>query len=100
MMLMLGVFPALFVPEAIAALTVSSQPPSGCPRPLPGAGGRSFADLDSYLAFRREGGASDMPYYEEVSPDVFQLMLGRGHGGDAPKLFTRAELLAEFCFER
>lgn len=98
---LLGMLAALLLvtPLEASTLTAPTEPTTSCPETLPFSGGRTFADLDSYLAFRKKRGAMDMPYYEQVAPDVFQLMLGRGHGGDAPQFFTRAQLLAQFCFE-
>lgn len=90
----------LVTPLGATTMTAPAEPTKTGGDALPFSGGRPFAELDRYLVFRKARGAMDLPYYEEVAPDVFQLMAGRGHGGDAPKLFTRAELLAEFCFER
>jgi hypothetical protein len=64
---------------------------------LPYARGRSFATLDAYLAFRREQGAIDLPWYKEVAPDVFELQT-RMRPQPEPRRFTRAELARKYGF--
>lgn len=66
----------------------------------PHAGGRSFADLDAYLAHLRVLGAQDIPYYHEVSPGRYRLESGRGTRNQPPVLATREELLRKFGFSR
>jgi len=66
---------------------------------LPFAQGRSFATLDDYLAYRAARGASDVPWYREVAPGIYELAGRRGPGAPA-KRFTRAELMAKFGFAR
>lgn len=66
---------------------------------LPYAQGRSFATLDDYLAFRRERGAIDLPWYREARPGVYELVTRRGPGAP-PKTFTRAELMRRYGFTR
>ena len=90
---------SLSLSSGAAGVTTPPKPAEACPQLLPLAKGQTFPDLDSYLAHRKKLGAMDLPYYREVAPDVFQLMLGRGHGGDAPQLFTREQLRAQFCFK-
>ena len=65
---------------------------------LPFAGGRTFATLDEYLAFRRELGTMDKPFYREVKPGLYELDTGRGPKTAPPERYTRAELLAKFGF--
>ncbi len=67
---------------------------------LPLAGDRHFETLDEYLAYRAELGKHDRPYYLEVEPDLFQLIIGRGTLTRPPHYFTRAQLLEEFGFTR
>ena len=67
---------------------------------LPLAGERHFDTLDEYLAYRAELGKHDRPYYLEVEPDLFQLIIGRGTLTRPPHYFTRAQLLEEFGFTR
>ena len=65
---------------------------------LPGTHGLSFAKLDDYLAFLKERGASDHPYYE-LQPDGRYLHVrGRNTMSD-PHYFTRKQLLEKFGFE-
>ncbi len=64
---------------------------------LPFAKGRTFLTLDEYLAYRKQLGQLDRPYYEEVSPGVYRLV-ARAVPRDQAKLYTRAELMAEFGF--
>lgn len=40
---------------------------------LPYAGEVSFATLDEYLAYLRQGAAMDKPWYKEIEPGVYQL---------------------------
>lgn len=67
---------------------------------LPFARGRVFRSLDEYLAYRRELGATDIPYYEEISPGIFRLTGGmrRPIPGEPARNLTRAELAAQFGF--
>lgn len=86
---------------ACAVLASMSLASEGEPRmELPMAQGRTFDDLDSYLAYRQELGAMDKPYYLLVGPELYQLIRGRALGGKPPELFTRAQLLKEFGFDR
>lgn len=78
---------------------VKTPSDAGRPDALPFAQGRSFASLDEYLDFRRARGATDIPWYREVSPGVYELVARRGPGA-AKQTFTRAELLAKFGFDR
>lgn len=66
---------------------------------LPFARGRTFARLDDYLDYRRTLGAQDIPYYQPVAPDRYELITLRA-AGDPPRYFTRAELLAKFGFKQ
>lgn len=68
-------------------------------RSLPYSRGRSFADLDSYLTFRRQQAAIDLPWYEEVAPGLYELKTSMRPAA-APKRFTRAELARKFGFDR
>lgn len=68
-------------------------------RTLPYARGRRFGTLDAYLAFRREQGAIDLPWYEEIEPGIF-LLRTTLQPRPAPKRFTRADLARKFGFDR
>ena len=65
--------------------------------PLPFAQGKTFESLDAYLAHLQQRGATDVPWYREVAPDLFELVSGRGRRG-APARYSRAELLQRFGF--
>lgn len=67
---------------------------------LPHAQGRTFADLESYLAHLRRLGTMDIPFYEEISPGRYKLNSGRGSNRMPEQIFTRDELLKKFRFER
>lgn len=69
------------------------------PQELPFAQGHSFATLDEYLAFRRKRGATDVPWYREVSPGVYELESRRGPGAPV-RTYTRDELMKRFGFSR
>lgn len=79
--------------------------PQGTSRPardglrygLPFSQEKGFAGLDDYLAHLRELGASDVPYFLEVEPDVFMPVAGRQPG---TVRFTREELRRRFGFDR
>jgi len=64
---------------------------------LPFSQGRSFSSLDSYLAFLKERGAYDVPWYREVRPGIYELVSRRGPGAE-PRTFTREELARKFGF--
>ena len=65
---------------------------------LPFAQGRAFASLDDYLAFREKRGASDVPWYREIEPGLYELVSRRAPGAQ-PKTYTRAELARMFGFQ-
>ena len=67
---------------------------------LPYARGRSFGTLDEYLAFRRKGGALDLPWYSEVRPGLYRLETGNLRPAGSERLFTREELERKFGFAR
>jgi hypothetical protein len=67
---------------------------------LPYARGRSFGTLDEYLAFRREGGAIDLPWYREVRPGLYKLETGNLRPAGPERYFTRDELERKFGFAR
>jgi hypothetical protein len=50
-----------------------------------------FETLEAYLAWARERGAYDFPWYKQVAPGVYELQGRRGRG-EAPKRYTRQEL--------
>lgn len=68
-------------------------------RGLPFSEGRSFASLDDYLAFLKEAGKFDTPWYREVAPGIYELAGRRGPFAK-PERYTRAELAQKFGFSR
>lgn len=66
---------------------------------LPFAQGRTFATLDAYLAFLRERGAYDVPWFQEVRPGVYALISRRGPKAP-PLIYTREQLMQRFGFTR
>jgi hypothetical protein len=64
---------------------------------LPFSQGLRFATLDTYLAHLKRRGATDVPWYYEVSPGIYELV-SRVNRRGTPKRFTRAELAARFGF--
>ena len=66
---------------------------------LPFSQGRAFRSLDDYLAFLRERGRYDVPWYREIRPGVFELVSRRGPGGQV-RTFEREELERKFGFDR
>ncbi|HVZ29433.1 MAG TPA: hypothetical protein VG839_03500 [Asticcacaulis sp.] len=93
---------ACAAPAPTASNTSSSQESamaddSGGVAGLPFAKGRIFHSLDEYLAYRRELGKLDRPFYEEVSPGVYRLVARLRRPGE-DKRYTRAELMAQFGF--
>lgn len=78
---------------------MDSEDGDGIVRELPFAQGLGFATLDDYLAHLRRRAAAGIPYYEEVSPDLFELVARRGRGA-APARLSRAALLRRFGFSR
>lgn len=69
----------------------------GAVRDLPFAQGEAFDTLDAYLAFLERRGATGVPWYREVGPDLYELMPGRGRR-DAPTRYSRAALMQRFGF--
>lgn len=60
-----------------------------------------FRTLDDYLAFLRQRGALDMPWWREVEPGVYELVTSyRPLEGQAPQRATREELMRRFGFTR
>lgn len=66
---------------------------------LPFAQGRAFATLDDYLAFRKNRGAHDVPWYREIRPGTYELVTRRGPGA-TPEIHTREDLERKFGFRR
>lgn len=72
----------------------------------PGAGGRTFATLDDYLAYLRDYAAPmDRPWYREVRPGVYRIETGNLRTGERPgaapeRLFTREDLERRFGFRK
>ncbi len=61
--------------------------------------GRSFADLDEYLAYLEQAnGPIDLPWWREIRPGVFQKVVRMT--GAVPETATRDELNRRFGFER
>lgn len=60
-----------------------------------------FGTFDEYLAFLRQRGALDMPWWREVEPGVYELVTSyRPVDGQAPQRATREELMRRFGFTR
>ncbi|PWK54701.1 hypothetical protein [Roseicyclus mahoneyensis] len=73
---------------------------SGEPAPLlPFSSGRSFADLDTYLAHLQELGTMGIPWFQ-LLPDGRYMLVQRRPPGEAPEIFTRQDLLDRFGFAR
>ena len=85
--------------ESQEVTTVQDRSQSAAVSDLPFAQGRSFTSLDEYLAFLRERGAYDVPWYREIKPGVYELGSRRGPGAQ-PQIFTREELERRFGFAR
>ena len=84
-------------PQVMEANIVQEHAHGAAVADLPYSSGKSFATLDEYLAHLRKRGAYDVPYYEEISPGVYEVIARRGPG--APRLtFTREELKRKFGF--
>jgi hypothetical protein len=77
-----------------------TAPSPATPQDLPYAKGMDFETLDSYLAYRRKLGAIDIPYYREISPGVYQLIVGRQPKSIPAKIYTRQQLLELFGFKK
>lgn len=90
--MVIGFFSAAVV-SGCANEASSGQPVSG----LPHAGGRSFASLDAYLAFLKERGAMDIPFYDLQPDGRYLYNKGRGTMND-PHYFTRRQLMEKFGF--
>jgi hypothetical protein len=87
-------------PPSEEKIPVTQERPAPDPVPgLPFAQGRAFASLDDYLAFLRERGRYDVPWYREVRPGVYELVARRGPGAE-PETYTREELARKFGFAR
>jgi len=65
---------------------------------LPFAGGMSFQTLDEYLAHLQRRGTYDVPWYREVSPGMYERVVGRGAPGASAQRFTREDLERKYGF--
>lgn len=65
---------------------------------LPFARGKTFADLDAYLAYLERKGAYDTPFWRLTRSGEYQLISRRGPG-QAPVTATRGELLKRYGFK-
>ena len=90
------------VPQAAAAPLAEQGSPAGATQAMPDrpySRGRSFADLDEYLAYLEQAnGPIDLPWWREIRPGVFQKMVRMT--GAEPETATRDELNRRFGFER
>jgi hypothetical protein len=77
----------------------ATAPTAGGIAGLPYARGRRFATLHAYLAFRREQGAIDLPWYEEVAPGVYELRTSV-RPALPPRRITREALARRYGFAR
>lgn len=105
--------PLLLLLAAAPAAACSAKPPRQVPGSdvstaahregvanLPFADGRVFHSLDEYLAFRRQAGAYDVPWYRKVGPNEYEVVGQRRPGAAKPKRVTRDELMRRFGFTR
>ena len=74
-------------------------PSSNAEKNLPYAKGRTFADLDEYLAYLERKGAYDTPFWRLTRSGEYHLISRRGPG-QAPITATRKELLKRYGFTR
>ena len=65
---------------------------------LPFSKGKSFDDLESYLAHLKVLGAQDVPFYELIAPDRYRRESGRGSQNRQPEFFSREDLLKKYGF--
>ena len=90
------------MPEPAPARQTAQETPAGATQAMPDrpySRGRSFADLDEYLAYLEQAnGPIDLPWWREIRPDVFQKMVRMT--GAEPETATRDELNRRFGFER
>ena len=63
---------------------------------LPGAQGQVFETLDAYLDFLEARGVYGQQWYERLPDGRYQL--ATRNAGEAPQIFTRAELAQRFGF--
>ena len=92
--------PIFAIALCIASAAACAQPPAPqhhAVAGLPFSQGRSFATLDDYLAFLERRGASDVPWYREIRPGIYELVSRRGPGA-ARQTFTREQLAKKFGF--
>ena len=66
--------------------------------PRPHSQGKSFSNIDEYLAHLRKMGAQDRPFYEKIGPNKYRLNTGRGSRRKPPQIFTRQQLLNKYGF--
>lgn len=85
------------VPALIAASASGGRAGNQQVGGLPNAHGRTFASLDDYLAFLKQRGTMDIPYYELQPDGRYLFVRGRGTMND-PHYFTRQQLLEKFGF--
>lgn len=69
-------------------------------RNLPFSHGRTFATLDQYLEhLRRYAGPVGQPWYRRIRPGLFELVTTM-RPPPARRVYTRAQLMAQFGFTR
>lgn len=66
---------------------------------LPFSKGKTFSDLDTYLAHRKELGTIDIPYYERLADGRYELITPFVRNYEGQRIFTRQELLAKYGFD-
>ena len=66
---------------------------------LPHARGKSFASLDAYLAYLKEVGTMDIPFYERRDDGRYVYIRGRIRPGP-DDVYTREQLMERYGFER
>ncbi|MDQ8754816.1 hypothetical protein RCO27_01120 [Sphingosinicella sp. LHD-64] len=65
---------------------------------LPYSRGKRFRTLDEYLAHLEGNGAIDLPWWREIRPGVYELVVHMR--GARPEIATRAELMRRYGFSR
>ena len=85
------------------AMTDEAAPGNAARRELPYAHGRTFANLDEYLAhLERYAGPVGQPWYRKIGPDLYErVTTARSLDGlGQPETFTREQLMREYGFSR
>ena len=65
---------------------------------LPGSDGKTFSELDEYLAHLEVKGHTDRPFWELMEDGRYRWNTGRGMQFKEPKYATREDLLEKYGF--